>query len=82
MWVLELSDAEVAVSRDGGVHYREPGVALLEREPVFGDAALASARLRPRQFQSQYFSRMNAEPVVPGIPPSAPRQVVRRHWGR
>ncbi|MDE0227166.1 MAG: hypothetical protein OXP28_18815 [Gammaproteobacteria bacterium] len=68
MWVLELSDAEVAVSRDGGVHYREPGVALLEREPVFGDAALASARLRPRQFQSQYFSRMNAEPVVPGIP--------------
>ena len=68
MWVLELSDAEVALSRDGGVHYREPGVALLERQPVFGDAALAAARLRPRQFQSQYFARMNAEPVVPAVP--------------
>ncbi len=67
MWVLELNDAEIAASRDGGVHYREPGVALLERQPVFGDAALAAARLRPRQFQSQYFARMNAEPVVPGI---------------
>lgn len=68
MWVLELNDAEIALSRDGGAHYREPGVALLERQPVFGDAALAAARLRPRQFQSQYFGRMNAEPVVPRAP--------------
>ena len=67
MWVLELNDAEIALSRDGGVHYREPAVALLERQPVFGDAALAAARLRPRQFQSQYFARMNAEPVVSGV---------------
>ena len=67
MWVLELSDAEIALSRDGGMHYREPGVALLERQLLFGDAAFAAARLRPRQFQSQYFARMNAEPVVPGI---------------
>ena len=67
MWVLELNDAEIALSRDGGVHYRAPGVTLLERQPVFGDAALAAARLRPRQFQSQYFARMNAEPVVSGV---------------
>ena len=67
MWVLELNDTEIALSRDGGTHYREPGVAVLSRQPVFGDAALAAARLRPRQFQSQYFARMNAEPVVSGI---------------
>lgn len=80
MWVLELSDAEIALSRDGGVHYREPGVALLERQPVFGEAALASARLRPRQFQSQYFARMNAEPVVPGGPGIANQaDLVYRH---
>lgn len=68
MWVLELNDAEIALSRDGGVHYREPGVAVLSHQPVFGDAALGAARLRPRQFQSQYFGRMNAEPVVPRAP--------------
>ena len=68
MWVLELSDAEIVVSRDGGVHYREPGVALLDGQPVFGEAAFARARLRPRQFQSQYFARMNSEPVVHGLP--------------
>ena len=67
MWVLELNDAEIALSREADAHYREPGVALLERQPVFGDAALAAARLRPRQFQSQYFARMNAEPVAAGI---------------
>ena len=81
MWVLELSDAEVVLSRDGGgVHYREPGVALLERQPVFGDAALAAARLRPRQFQCQYFDRMNAEPVVPAAPGVANQaDLVYRH---
>ena len=68
MWALELNDAEIALSRDGGVHYRAPGVAVLAHQPVFGDAALAAARLRPRQFQSQYFGRMNAEPVVPRAP--------------
>ena len=80
MWVLELSDTEIALSRDGGMHYREPGVALLERQPVFGNAALAAARLRPRQFQSQYFARMNAEPITaatPGISNQA--DLVYRH---
>ena len=80
MWVLELNDAEIVLSRDGGVHYRAPGVALLERQTVFGDAALAAARLRPRQFQSQYFGRMNAEPVVPAAPGIANQaDLVYRH---
>ena len=80
MWVLELSDAEIVASSDGNTRYREPGVALLERQPLFGEAALAAARLRPRQFQSQYFGRMNAEPVVPGIPGVANQaDLVYRH---
>ena len=69
MWVLELNDAEITLSRDGDVHYCEPGVAMLaERKPAFGDVALAASLVNPRQTQNQYFGRMNAEPVSPGAP--------------
>lgn len=81
MWVLELSDAEITLSRDGTVVYREPGVASLAgRTPIFGDAALATARLDPRRSENQYFARMNAEPVTataPGVANQA--DLVYRH---
>ncbi len=81
MWVLELSDAEITLSRDGTVVYREPGVASLAgRTPTFGDAALATSRLDPRRSENQYFARMNAEPVTataPGVANQA--DLVYRH---
>ena len=81
MWVLELNDAEITLSRDGAVAYREPGIASLAgRAPAFGDAALATARLDPRRSENQYFARMNAEPVTataPGVANQA--DLVYRH---
>ena len=81
MWVLELNDAEITLSRDGAVVYREPGIASLAgRAPVFGDAALATARLDPRRSENQYLARMNAEPVTataPGVANQA--DLVYRH---
>ena len=80
-WVLELNDAELTLSRDGQVLYREPGIASLAgRAPVFGNAALATARLDPRRSENQYFARMNAEPVTAGVPGVANQaDLVYRH---
>ena len=67
MHALELNDAELTLSRDGEVLWREPGVASLAgAEPLFGDAALAASRLHPRHTHSQHFNRLNADPVTPG----------------
>ena len=81
MWVLELNDAEITLSRDGTVAYREPGIASLAgRTPVFGNDALATARLDPRRSENQYFARMNGEPVqatAPGVANQA--DLVYRH---
>ena len=81
MWVLELNDTEITLSRDGTVAYREPGIASLAgRTPAFGNAALATARLDPRRSENQYFARMNAEPVTataPGVANQA--DLVYRH---
>ena len=66
MNLLDIADAEVALSRDGHVLYREPGVALVEgREVLFGHAALAQSRLRPRQLHNAFWQRLNADPVTP-----------------
>lgn len=81
MWVLELNDAEITLSRDGAVAYQEPGIASLGgRTPAFGNDALATARLDPRRSENQYFARMNGEPVqatAPGVANQA--DLVYRH---
>ena len=84
MYVLELNDAELTLSNAGEVLFQEPGVASLAgREPVFGAAALAVARLHPRHAESQYLSRMNADPVTPGAPGIANQaDLVFRHLKR
>ena len=81
MWILELNDAEITLSRDGNVAYQEPGIASLTgRTPAFGNDALATARLDPRRSENQYFARMNGEPVhatAPGVANQA--DLVYRH---
>ncbi len=81
MWILELNDAEITLSRDGNVAYQEPGIASLAgRTPAFGNDALATARLDPRRSENQYFARMNGEPVhatAPGVANQA--DLVYRH---
>ena len=64
--LLDIADAEVTLSRAGRVLYREPGVALVDgREVLFGHAALAQSRLRPRQLHNEFWQRLNADPVTP-----------------
>ena len=84
MYVLELNDAELTLSSAGEVLFQEPAVASLAgREPVFGAAALAMARLHPRHTESQYLGRMNADPVTPGAPGIANQaDLVYRHLTR
>lgn len=66
MWILELNDTQIELSHDGNVLYSEPGIASLAgHQPVFGNEALSTSRVNPRQSQNQYFGRMNAEPVTP-----------------
>ena len=81
---MELSDAELTLWRAGEVAFQEPAiVSLAGREPVFGAAALAVARLHPRQSHSQYLARMNADPVTPGAPGIANQaDLVYRHLKR
>ena len=84
MHVLELNDAELTLSREGEVLWREPGaVSLAQAEPLFGDAALAASRLHPRHTHSQHFGRMNADPVTPSAPGIANQaDLVYRHLRR
>lgn len=64
--VLEANDAGIALARGGEVLCRQPGVALVDgREVLFGDDALAKARLRPRQAHNEFWQRLNADPVTP-----------------
>jgi len=66
MLVLDINDVEITVSRDGAVLYREPGVALADRDgATFGFAALAKSRTRPRQSHNEFWQRLNGDPVKP-----------------
>ncbi|MBW2692801.1 MAG: hypothetical protein JRE57_09230, partial [Deltaproteobacteria bacterium] len=46
---IELNDASIAVARSDRLLATEPGCAIETRDGIaFGDAALRSSRLRPR----------------------------------
>jgi hypothetical protein len=69
VWILELNDTQIELSHNGKVLYSEPGIASLAKsQPVFGNAALSTSRVSPRQSQNQYFGRMNSEPVTLEVP--------------
>ena len=66
MLLLDINDTEIALLEDGEALYREPGFAFVSRRSaVFGDEALAQARLHPRQSHNEFWQRLNADPVTP-----------------
>ena len=66
MLVLDINDAEITLVNNGEVLYREPGVAVVDRDgAVFGREALAKSRLHPRQTHNEFWQRLNADPVKP-----------------
>ena len=67
MLLLDINDTEITLLEDGETLYREPGVAFVSRrDVVFGNEALAQARLHPRQSHNEFWQRLNADPVTPG----------------
>ena len=66
MLVLDINDAEIALTRNGEDLYRQPGVAnVAPKTTVFGHEALARARLHPQQSHNEFWQRLNADPVTP-----------------
>ena len=62
--LLELNDAALTLYRDGSPVYQTPAVALLDdRGIIFGNAALAQARIQPRQINQHYLARLNTDPL-------------------
>ena len=67
MLLLDINDTEITLLQDGETLYCEPGVAFVSRrDVVFGNEALAQARLHPRQSHNEFWQRLNADPVTPG----------------
>jgi FHA domain len=67
---LDVSDGGLlGLAEDGAVLGPSPGFALVESgEAVFGEEALRRSRLSPRLVASDYWSRLDAEPLGPPFP--------------
>ena len=76
-----LNDAAILVTDDSRILYREPGFALLEDDGiVVGDAANASARLKPRRVQNHYWSALTTDPLSDSrFRHMSPADLVSRH---
>ena len=67
MLLLDINDTAITLLQEGEMLYCEPGVAFVQRRgAIFGHEALAQARLHPRQSHSEFWQRLNADPVAPG----------------
>ncbi|HEX5787149.1 MAG TPA: FHA domain-containing protein [Woeseiaceae bacterium] len=59
---LDLNDAAITVTGEGGVLYREPGFVLLDNQRlVAGDAAYRRARLQPRHIHDRFWTELDVE---------------------
>jgi hypothetical protein len=67
---LDTSDSGLlAVGDDGAAFGPSPGIALVEaRRVLFGAEALRACRLRPRQVASDFWARLDDEPLGPPFP--------------
>jgi hypothetical protein len=67
---LDLSDGGLlGIAEGGAVFGPSPGCALVEgAEPLFGDAALGRSRLSPRLVASNYWARLDSDPLGPPFP--------------
>jgi hypothetical protein len=62
---IELNDASIAVARSDRLLATEPGCAIETRDGIaFGDAALRSSRLRPRDANDRYWADLSVGPLA------------------
>ncbi len=60
-----INDAGISLVSTDRVLYREPGFALLDDDQLTtGNAAFASARVKPRRIQNRYWSELKNEPLA------------------
>jgi len=70
LWVLQLNDIAIRVTRDGELVDESPGVAVIGRHEVLTGSAAAAARfLEPRGAHDRYWQRPGEQPL-----PGATRQ--------
>jgi hypothetical protein len=86
---LDVSDGGLVGVAEGGVVVGpSPGCALVAgEEPVFGEEALRRCRLHPLLVASDYWIRLDADPLGPPFPEGlSPADLVHAHlgalWGR
>ncbi len=66
MLLLDISESNITLSRDGSVLYSEPGVALAEpRSLSIGSDALSKVKLQPDREQNHFWEQLDQSPVHP-----------------
>jgi len=69
MQLLALNDLSLTWYTQQGTPVTEPGAALVENDAaVYGNAALARARLAPRGFQDQHWQLLNSDSLAVNAP--------------
>jgi hypothetical protein len=62
---IELNDASIAVARSDGLIAIESGCAIATGDGIaFGEAALQSSRLRPRDANNRYWADLGVDPLA------------------
>ena len=66
MWILELNDTDIRLSKNGEIVHHEPGIAWAEVKKLsFGVPALKVAKLYPARVHTQYWNLMDQSHVEP-----------------
>jgi len=69
MQLLELNDLNLTWYTEQGARVTQPGAALVEdSKAMYGDEALARARLAPRGFQDQHWQLLNSDSLAVNAP--------------
>lgn len=62
--LLEVTDQSIRLIRDGELLEVEPCYATLDGEWIFGEAAKAMQRLKPRESQANYLAQLSTESLA------------------